>query len=128
MVEKAKKFIPDFVKDGYKKAVEPLGKAEKAIENARENLMKNFEKLDTAELKKVFDDLLAKVRTARGEVEQAVSTGLTKTWHALNVPTQREVNVIKADVAHLSREVRALKGPSKKAAKKAPKKAAKKGR
>ncbi|NLH49920.1 MAG: hypothetical protein GX444_15170 [Myxococcales bacterium] len=130
MVEKAKKMIPDFIKDGLNSVAEPLGKAEKAIEAARDRLVENAGKLDSGEIKKVFDDLLKKVQKARGEVEGYLTSGMNKTWQALNLPTRDELEVVKADVARLSKDLKALNKPIKAAAKKAPAKkaAVKKGK
>lgn len=129
MVDKAKDLIPDFLKEGVKNVREPLNKAEKAIVKARDRLSENWEKLDPKDVKKVYDDLLKRVRTARGEFEGMVSTGVEKTFGALNLPSRDEVDGIKAELAKISRAVKALtkKAPAKKAAKKAPaKKVAKK--
>lgn len=120
MVDKAKKMIPGFIKDGLNSVAEPLGKAEKAIEAARDRLVKNAGKLDSVEVKRVFDDLLKKVQKARGEVEGYLTSGMNKTWQALNLPTRDELEVVKADVARLSKDLKALNKPIKAAAKKAP--------
>lgn len=136
MVDKAKDLIPDFLKDGAKNVMEPLGKLEKAIDKAREKVSKNVEKVDAREeIKKVFDDLQGRVRTARNEAEKVFNTGLTKTFGALNLPTKKEVSDIRNQLAALAKTVDQLKKKTtikkaakpKKAAKKAPvKKAAKK--
>ncbi len=109
MVDKARDFIPDSVKDAFKKAMEPLGKAEKAIETAGENLIKRAEKYDADEMRRIFDDLLVKYRSARTDVENALSSGLNKTLQTLNVPTRDELDVIRHDVARLSKDLRSLK-------------------
>ena len=129
MVDKAKDLIPEFLKDGVKNVREPLNKAEKAIEKARDRLTENWEKLDPKDVKRVYDDLLKRVRSARNELEGMVNTGLEKTFSALNLPSRDEVDGIKADLAKISKTVNQLtkSAPAKKAAKKAPaKKVAKK--
>jgi polyhydroxyalkanoate synthesis regulator phasin len=124
MVDKAKQMIPDFIKDGLKNVRKPLGRVENAIETARDRVVKNVERLDRAEVKRVFDDLGVKIRKARGEVENFFADGATKTLSALNVPTRDEVDVIKADLVKLSRDLRSVqasitgKKPAKKVAKK----------
>jgi polyhydroxyalkanoate synthesis regulator phasin len=124
MAERSREFIPDFVKDGWKRAVEPLGKIDEAIEAARDAVAKNVERIDGAQLRSVFDDLLGKVRTARVEAEERLAAGMTRTLHAINVPTRKEFEVIKKDLAKLAKDVKSIKGPApaKKAAKKPTKK------
>jgi polyhydroxyalkanoate synthesis regulator phasin len=109
MVDKAREFIPESLKDALKNVIEPLGKAEKAIETAGQNLIKRAEKYDADEMRRIFDDLLAKVRSARGEVEDAFSTGLNKTLQALNMPNRPEIDKIKKDLSKLAKDISALK-------------------
>lgn len=121
MVDKAREFIPDFVKEASKNVMDQLGKAEKALENAGDTLLKRAEKYDADEVRRIFDDVLARVRTARGEVERAFSAGVSKTLQALNVPSRGEVEKIKKDLAKLAKDIqslKAVKAPAKKAARK----------
>jgi len=122
MVDKAKDLIPDFLKEGVKNVREPLAKAEKAIEKARDRLMENCEKLDPKDVKGVYDELLKRVRSARDEFEGMVTTGVEKTFTALNLPSRDEVDGIKTELNKISKTVNELaKGaPTKKAVKKAP--------
>jgi len=122
MVDKAKDLIPDFLKEGVKNVREPLAKAEKAIEKARDRLMENWEKLDPKDVKGVYDELLKRVRSARDEFEGMVTTGVEKTFTALNLPSRDEVDGIKTELNKISKTVNELaKGaPTKKAVKKAP--------
>ncbi|HPM77898.1 MAG TPA: phasin family protein [bacterium] len=122
MVDKAKDLIPDFLKEGVKNVREPLAKAEKAIEKARDRLMENWEKLDPKDVKGVYDELLKRVRSARDEFEGMVTTGVEKTFTALNLPSRDEVDGIKTELNKISKTVNELaKGaPAKKAVKKAP--------
>ena len=133
MVDKAKELIPSFIMDGIKNISEPLNRAEKAIERARETLMKRAGDLDTKDVKKVFDDVRKQIERARGELESLFADGMGRTMQALNLPSREELEAVKADIAQLSKDLKALKKPAKKAAKKpaapkkaAPKKAAKK--
>jgi len=117
MVDKAKNFI----KESLNNLSEPLDKAEKAVEKAYERLVQNINKLDKNDVRKVFDELKKKVQTARVEVEAYLNTGMDKALGAINVPSRKEVDVIKADLAQLSNEVKAMKkgaAPKKPAAKK----------
>ncbi len=126
MVDKAKELIPSFIMDGVKSISEPLGKAEKAIEKAREKLIARAgKKIDTKDVKKVFEDVKKQIQKARGEAENLVSDSFGRTMQVLNLPTRDEVDAIKADIAKLSKDLNSLKKPAapKKAA---PKKAAKK--
>ncbi len=118
MVDKAKDLIPDFLKDGVKNVREPLAKAEKAIEKARDRLTENWEKLDPKDVKRVYDELLKRVRSARDEFEGMVTTGVEKTFTALNLPSRDEVEGIKAELTKISKTINELaKGaPAKKAA------------
>jgi len=122
MVDKAKDLIPDFLKEGVKNVREPLAKAEKAIEKARDRLMENWEKLDPKDVKGVYDELLKRVRSARDEFEGMVTTCVEKTFTALNLPSRDEVDGIKTELNKISKTVNELaKGaPTKKAVKKAP--------
>jgi len=126
MVEKAKELIPDFIRDRVKNISEPLAKAENAIERARVKVAEKAGALDTTDVKKVFDEVRRQLQKARTEVETLVNEGMGRTLQALNLPSRDEVDVIKADVAKLSKDVKSLAGGAKPAAPKkaAPKKAA----
>jgi len=127
MVDKAKDYIPDFIKERSKKVMDQMGKVEDSLEKARDRMNKNVDKIDTKEVKKVYDDVLKRVRTARGEMEKAFNTGMDKTLAALNLPSKAEVDKIKKDLAKLNKAVNELKKkPAKKAAKKTAKKTTKK--
>lgn len=121
MVDKAKELIPDFI---AKNISAPLSKAEKAIERARTKVMAKAGTLDTADIKKTFDEVRRQLQKARAEVENLVNEGMGRTMQALNMPTRDELETIRADVAKLAKDVSALKTPKKPAAKKAPAKAA----
>lgn len=120
MVDKAKNFI----KESLSNLSEPLDKAEKAVEKAYEQVVQRINKLDKAEVRKVFDDLKKKVQNARVEVEAYLNTGMDKALGAINVPSRKELDSIKADLAQLTEDVKVLKksAPSKPAAKKPAKK------
>jgi poly(hydroxyalkanoate) granule-associated protein len=128
MVDRAKKLIPDFIKDQAKNMKEPLGRIEKALENARERLNANVDKIDTTEVRKYYDELLDWIRTTRTEIEHFFSTRLEKTLSTLRLPSRDEVESLKKQVASLSKTVSAMKKTAspKKAPKKMPAKKAKK--
>jgi len=118
MVDQAKK-MADFIKDRAKMVIEPLSKAEKAIETAGKKVTYNVEKLDAKEVKRMLDELKGRVTTARGEVEKFFNTGLEKTITKLNLATRDEIKALKTDVSKLTKDLKTLQArvvPVKKAA------------
>jgi len=127
MVDKAKNYIPDFLKEGAKNVKEPLERIEKALEKAREKLSENVDKIDTAEFKKLYDEMISWIRATRIDVEEYVKVNLEKTIAKFQFPSRKEVDALKKQVASLTKALAAAKAPAKKASpKKAPKKAPKK--
>ncbi len=129
MVDKAKNFFPNFLKEKAGNMKEPLARLEKAIEKARARLEENVEKIDAGELRKLYDELLDWIRTSRGEVEHFFGDRLEKALAALKLPSREEVEELKKQVASLSKIVSGLdQAKSAPMAKKAVKKPVKKGK
>jgi polyhydroxyalkanoate synthesis regulator phasin len=104
-----KKFsVPDFFKDTLQSAMEPLGKVEARVKETVEKLTNGG--LNQGEIKKVFDEILRRVRDARTEVEKGLTTGVQRTLAALNLPSRDEIRKLEAKVNKLSKDVDALKG------------------
>ena len=113
-----KKFsVPDFLKDTLQSAMEPLGKVEARVKETIDKLTNGG--LNQGEIRKVFDEILKRIRDARAEVEKGVGVGIQKTLTVLNLPTRDDLARIEAKVAKLAKDVDSLKG-----AKRAPKRKA----
>ena len=108
MVDEKKFSVPDFLKDTLQSAMEPLGKVEARVKETLEKLTNGG--LNQGEIKKVFDEILKRVRDARAEVEKGVSQGIQKTLTVLNLPTRDEIKRLEAKINKLAKDVDTLKG------------------
>jgi len=112
MVEKVK--IPVFVKDGIKNALEPLGSVEKVLKDLGSKIIEGA--TPPEDVKKVINDIVARVRNVRDDVEKAFQDGVAKTLSILKVATKDEIGSLQKKINKIEKEVRVLMGEKPKAA------------